>query len=253
VRAPRYYRTKRALGALVRLAGRVPGLAAWSERRRVRLRSYGFTDNAGYYAQWGQDQFVDQIVFREQRGGTFVDIGANDGVALSNTYFLETVRGWTGLCVEPQPTVFAALRAARRCDCVEGCAATSDGEAAFTIVDGVSNVLSGRPDVFPDGHAARIAESVRVEGGLVRSIIVRCYEVNALIRRHGLTSVDFLSIDTEGGEAELLAAIDLDRFRVRAIAIENNYADRRIERALDARGYDFAAWMGSDEIYVRRS
>src|SRR5581483_1362433 len=112
-------------------------------------------------------------------------------------------------------------------------------------------MLSGRADRFPEGHERRIAESIRDHGGRMQSIAVPCFEINALIRRHGITTVDLLSIDTEGGEADLIAAVELDSFRVRAIAIENNYDDRRIEDSLAARGFEFAAWMGSDEIYVR--
>ena len=247
MKTPRYYRTKRALAALAGVLGHLPGARAWSDRTRRRLRLYSFADVTGYASQWGQDMFVDQCVFGERRGGTFVDIGANDGLACSNTYFFETTRGWSGLCVEPQPSMFAELQRRRRCVCVEGCAGTSDGDVPFTLVEGDSNLLSGRPDIFPEGHERRIADTTHT------SISVKCYEINALIRRHGITSIDFLSIDTEGGEDALVAAMDLDAFNVRAIAIENNYNDRRIEAALDARGYDFVAWMGSDEIYVRRA
>lgn len=249
---PRYYRTKRALQTLARAARFVPGAVSWSRRAARRLRLYSFDDSAGYFSQWGQDKFLDQCVFGEKRGGTFVDIGANDGISCSNTYFFESARGWNGLCVEPQPNAFAELRRRRTCLCIEGCAGTEDGEVAFTLVEGVSNLLSGRPEVFPAGHEQRISESVRQDGGQIRSITVRSFEINSLIRRHGISSIDFLSIDTEGGEDELIAAIDLDAFHVRAIAIENNYADRRLEDSLAARGFDFVAWMGSDEIYVRR-
>jgi hypothetical protein len=55
-----------------------------------------------FFSHGGSDQ--DEIVlalFRGKRGGYFVDLAANDAVALSNTFALETDYGWNGLCIEP--------------------------------------------------------------------------------------------------------------------------------------------------------
>ena len=54
-----------------------------------------------YYSQIQQDFLLDTVVFHGLRNGTFVDVGANDGVSLSNTLTFERDRGWTGLCIEP--------------------------------------------------------------------------------------------------------------------------------------------------------
>ena len=72
-----------------------------------------------------------------------------------------------------------------------------------------------------------------------------------LLRAHGISHLDFLSLDTEGGELDLLKSLDLAGLGVRAITIENN--DRRpdIERYLTKAGYQLAAFMGCDEIYHR--
>jgi hypothetical protein len=55
--------------------------------------------------QAGQDYWVIGEVFNERRGGYFVDIGAHDGVELSNTFLLEKRYGWTSVCVEANPRV----------------------------------------------------------------------------------------------------------------------------------------------------
>ncbi len=67
-----------------------------------------------------------------------------------------------------------------------------------------------------------------------------------------MTRVDFLSLDTEGGELDLLKSLDLAKLGVRAITIENNFGVSDIERYLTARGYELAAFMGCDEIYRKR-
>lgn len=62
-----------------------------------------------YYSQYGQDEFLDQKVFKQKKNGFFVEVGVCDAIRLSNTYFLENVRNWTGLCIEPNPIQYAKL------------------------------------------------------------------------------------------------------------------------------------------------
>ncbi|HZS46365.1 MAG TPA: hypothetical protein VFC63_14920, partial [Blastocatellia bacterium] len=54
-------------------------------RRKAFRRDY--PEQTGYFSQAGQDKFLNEVVFKGERGGTFVDIGAGDGIMLSNTYF----------------------------------------------------------------------------------------------------------------------------------------------------------------------
>src|SRR5579859_1429704 len=72
--------------------------------------------DSAYVSQYGQDAIVDKLL-GHMTAGVFVDVGAYDGVTLSNTYFLETTRGWTGVCFEPNPATFEQLRAKRSCVC----------------------------------------------------------------------------------------------------------------------------------------
>src|SRR5207244_9762167 len=104
---------------------------------------------------------------------------------------------------------------------------------------------------FPPGHADRIREAIGAEGGRESVMEVRCHEVNKLLRAHRIHSVDFLSLDTEGGEYDLLRALDLRAFHAEAITVENNHHDRRIEHFLTRNGYQLVACMGCDEIYAQ--
>src|SRR5687767_14863567 len=98
-----------------------------------------------FFSQFNQDRFLETEVFKGKRGGVFVDIGANDGITLSNTYFFEKYRDWTGICIEPIPAVFEKLRANRKAICVNGCIAPSNGTAEFLWVSGAAEMLSGLP------------------------------------------------------------------------------------------------------------
>lgn len=75
--------------------------------------------------------------------GTFVDVGAHDGVTLSNSYALEVGLGWRGVCVEPLEEVFEALVQARACAAVRAAAFNSSGTVKFQRLSGKAEMLSG--------------------------------------------------------------------------------------------------------------
>ena len=66
------------------------------------------------------DLFVLETLGKE-RGGYFVEAGALDGVQASNTLLLEEDYGWTGICVEPDPQLYAELVENRTCICENAC------------------------------------------------------------------------------------------------------------------------------------
>ena len=74
-----------------------------------------------HYGQYKQDKYLDTL-FKKKSNGTFVDIGAHDGVTFSNSYFFEKERNWKGICVEPIPEIFSKLDETRNCIKINGAA-----------------------------------------------------------------------------------------------------------------------------------
>jgi hypothetical protein len=62
-----------------------------------------------YYSQYGQDKFLFENFFINKKEGFFLDIGAHDGVNGNNTFLFEKI-GWSGVCIEPIPSVFEKLK-----------------------------------------------------------------------------------------------------------------------------------------------
>ena len=85
-----------------------------------------------YRSQAGQDLWVFCEVFDGMRNGFFLNIGAHDGVELSNTYVLEKKYNWEGICIEANPESFEQLRRNRRVICVNAC--LDAGESFVTFV-----------------------------------------------------------------------------------------------------------------------
>jgi hypothetical protein len=72
-----------------------------------------------YESQYRQDRYIDYLLKRSS-GGIFLDIGAYDGITISNSYFFEKKRNWTGICIEPVPHLAEKLKLNRKC-VVENC------------------------------------------------------------------------------------------------------------------------------------
>ncbi|MDN3506587.1 MAG: FkbM family methyltransferase [Simkaniaceae bacterium] len=206
-----------------------------------------------YYSQCGQDSYVYETFFKGKTDGVFVDIGANDGVTYSNTLFFENDLGWTGICIEPLPEVFVQLERNRTCKCIEGCIGPNNTKAPFLHVQGPSEMLSGLVENYVPEHLQRIEEEIDLYGGGKEEILVDSYNLNGLLFAEGIDHVDFLSLDTEGGELQILQSIDFDQVQIDVITVENNYADPEFAAFMLSRGYRLYHTLMHDQIFVHRS
>lgn len=204
-----------------------------------------------YYSQHDQDKFVHETFFPEKKDGVFVEIGAYDGVAFSNTYFFERELGWTGLCIEPNPEPFAALQNNRKAHCIQGCIADRTGSVKFLQISGYASMLSGIKDKQHPKHLERIHKEVSQKGGATTEIEVPTFTLKDLASKYKIHRIDFLSIDTEGNEWDILSSIDFDAIDIDVITIENNYKDQRFKNHLQSKGYVFIQKLGCDELYKK--
>jgi FkbM family methyltransferase len=205
--------------------------------------------SVGYHSQHGQDKWVAETILPGRRG-VFVDVGAYDGLTLSNTLYLERELGWTGLAVEPNPVAYRKLVSTRRCRAENAAIGVTNGEVTFRLVTGYAEMLSGIADEYDDRHRARIESELSQHGGSHSEIRISSYRLADVLERHGVDQVDYLSIDVEGGEMGVLSSMDFNRVHVSVVGIENNYRDPRIPKFLAERGYVLHSIVG-DEFYVR--
>jgi len=206
-----------------------------------------------FQSQFGQDEFLDKKVFKEKTGGVFVDIGAHNGVELSNTYFFEKFRGWKGICIEPVPAIFEKLVQNRNSININGCIAANKGTFRFLEVSGYAEMLSGMLDQYSEKHLERIDREISKYGGSKKIIEVPGYNINELLQSHGLTQIDYCSIDTEGNEFEILKTIRFDQIRIEVFTVENNYGNNAIMDFMDSNGYELIKKMSCDEVYQLKS
>lgn len=209
----------------------------------------------GYYSQSGQDQFLAEKLFKGRVNGLFVDIGANDGITLSNTYYLEKNMGWTGLCFEPNPDAYVTLIENRTCTCIKSGVADFNGKAAFQRLrgSGVIPMFSGLIDKYDPHHIAMIEEALKLYGGEKETIEIECVRLKDILGDSNIQHVDYLSIDTEGSELDILETIDFEHTYYGVISAENNYDDGRIRKYMRSKNFKFIAYVGCDEFYINRA
>jgi len=207
---------------------------------------------ASYQSQHGQDKFIHENFFPEKKEGTFVEIGAYDGTTFSNTYFFEKELKWKGLCIEPNPQAFNRLKNARNAICVQGCISEKPGTVKFIQLSGYCEMLSGIQNKYDPEHVKRIDSELASHGGAKTEIEVAALTLNSLVLEHGIGRIDYLSIDTEGGEWDILNSIDFNALDIDVISVENNYGDQKIKQFLLSKGYAFIQKLDCDEIYKKK-
>lgn len=155
-----------------------------------------------------------------KRGGFFVEFGAADGKSLSNTWLLEKRFAWKGIIAEPTQSYEKRLRMNRSCSVDTRCVWSTSGELV-QFREARNRVLS-TIDRFSslDMHA-----EARQEGVTYPVATVSLEDL--LLEHHAPASPDFLSIDTEGSEYEILRAFDFNRWRFKLICCEHAYTAAR--------------------------
>jgi len=209
-----------------------------------------------FYSQCGQDEFLYRTFFKGKTDGTFIDIGAHDGVTYNNTYFFEKNLGWKGICIEPHPDVFNQLKNNRHCVCVEGCIYDKSATVKFLkVVSHIgehTNMLSGILENYDDRHLMRVQSEISEGKGACETIEVKCYKINDLLKQQGIKHIDYLSLDIEGGELDVLKSIDYDAYEIDVIDVENNYKTDEFEKFLTQKGFEKFKTLAWDDIYVRK-
>lgn len=181
-------------------------------------------------AQRLQDLLADFIM--DGRNGVFCEFGATDGVTYSNSYFLQYDRGWKGLLAEPGRAWHADLAANRPGALIDHrCVYAQSGQTIeFNEVE--AGELSGIASL----HSHDQFNKIRRQG---RRYMVETISLVDLLDEHGITSLDYLSVDTEGSELMILETFDFQRFRPALMTVEHNHteAKTKITALLERYGY----------------
>ncbi len=182
-------------------------------------------------SQLRQDLFVvSQMNFKKD--GYFVEFGATDGFNLSNTYLLEKEFSWNGILAEPAKLWHDELKKNRSAFVSTECVWSVSGESLVfkeTSIPELSGIAKyGNSDDLK--HLRREGQEYEVS-----TISLE----NLLIKYNAPTFIDYLSIDTEGSELEILEAFDFNKYKFGVITCEHNFSENqeKINLLLESHGY----------------
>ena len=195
--------------------------------------------------------------YKSKKNGYFVEIGAFDGIGLSNTYMLEKYYEWKGICVEPIPLEFNNLVKNRIALCYNKAVySVSNTKMTFAIkgfspcsglVESLDNSVTVDNVVHQRGIHHDLQEVIEVDTITFTDLLNDANAPNF---------IEYLSLDTEGSELTILKSLDFKKYTFGVIDIEHNYVEPRrtqIRDLLEKNNYSFVKENKFDDHYVHSS
>jgi FkbM family methyltransferase len=179
-----------------------------------------------FYSQDKQDEYLERNIFKGYKDGFYVDVGAHDGISINNTLYFEKYNNWTGINIEPIKSVFDKLLVNRPNSININCAVSNfDGETDFLCNHGYTEMISGIRDNFDKRHLQRLENENKKHGSFTELIKVKTLKLETIFEKQNISRVNYLSIDVEGAEYDVVNSINFDKVFIDVIGFENNYSD----------------------------
>jgi FkbM family methyltransferase len=235
-------RLRRVLFNAIRLER--PEIDALLHTDTLRFLAYAFSRRFSSKSQILQDLWV-CFETGERRGGFFVEFGATNGLVNSNTWLLEKHYGWRGILAEPNPVWHSDLAINRSVDIEHRCVSSESGRHLdFAATDKADPELSGLVEFADGDHFSGVrsaAEVIKVETISLMDMLAQ-YNAPDLI--------DYMSIDTEGSEFEILSNFDFSKYRIELLSVEQNRkTEQKLNSLLENNGFrrvfeEYSQWDG---------
>lgn len=204
-----------------------------------------------FYSQYGQDQYLETNIFKHHLNGFYVDVGAHDGLSLNNTLYFEKNNNWTGINIEPNKKVFDKLIINRPNNINLNCAVSNNnGQTDFFCNTGYTEMLSGIKDTFDSRHLTRLQNENKQMGSTTELIQVNTKKLETIFDENNISRVNYLSIDVEGAEFEVIKSINFDKVFIDVIGFENNYNDTSIPIVEYLQNKNFVIICVSHDIFM---
>ena len=183
------------------------------------------------------------------RGGYFVEVGAHDGIHHSNTLHLERELGWGGVLVEANPDLYQSLLKNRpEAHCLNVACGAMNGDDEFILGDAFGGLKRYMPSDWLEQHDFRGNPTITVP---VRTL-------DDIVRDVGIGFINYLSVDVEGAEYDILEQFFFGRYRKccpKLISVEFRYEGVLLERLrelLEPKGYVLDRVNAFDALFERR-
>lgn len=205
-------------------------------------------------AQWSQEDIFDKLWStsnNEYKKGIFIEIGAWDGVEISNTYYLEKVHDWSGILVEPIEQKAIESSHNRWTPVFNGCIWNRQGEVIFRHIKDYSEMLSGIEEEYHPIHRERVNNEIKQFNQKVEYNKIKCETINSLMSLYNIKHADLLSLDGQSAELEILKAYNVKQNPIKAILLDTNgYNKEELAHWFNSNGYELYWNSNKNDEYL---
>lgn len=189
------------------------------------------------------------------RPGIYIDVASNDPIYYSNTYFFDKCLRWRGICVEANDVYHESLYLKRSCHLVPTCVSSSFNQVVNFSFHGLQGGILDTNYKF--------INSTRFPAQETRS--KHCTTMSEIFSRYDYPVIDYMSLDIEGHELEILYSIPWEHVRINVISVETGPRIRTISSFLQHQGFrnlrinppppEMSSWlihyMRGESIFIR--
>lgn len=207
-----------------------------------------------YYSQYQEDIYLNENYFHNKQNGSYIELGALNGVLYSNTKFFQDQLNWYGILIEPHPYAFEILKEARPNN--------------FLFNDLISNIkdplqykyfvnnlaaVSGVETTLTTHHFKEYYNNEIHKHLLQDTMTIIPKSLTDIVKSTPIKHIDFLSLDVEGHEYEVLQSWDfsvpIDLILIEMLGIEP-VKEELCRKLLIENGYKFDAIFAHNEIFI---
>ncbi len=167
------------------------------------------------YSQVYQDLVV-LYYLESKKNGSFIEIGGGDGVIISNTYLLEKKYKWKGIICEPNSRLKSNIKLKRNSKHEE----RPITNKSYEKIKFHENVDPYQSSIFNDRNSSNTKTTKSIS-------------LNNLLDENKLSKVDYISIDTEGNEYDILSEFEFKKYDIKIFTIEHNYNKNKRKKILN--------------------
>lgn len=208
----------------------------------------------GHHSQSGQDRFIEELIIKGEvkiNNKVFLDIGCNEPIIHSNSYYFESSLGFRVIAVDAISEMKEKWKELRPNSKFICCAVGHQpGSVSFNVLD---------PTLDSSMFSSIEGVSKKTRSNLSESRIVRLDTITNILNSLDEKLIDILSIDIEGYELQALNGIDFSQIKVNLIIVENNndkllLGNDAIRKLLIDHGYEFKArFWNLDDLYIKKA
>jgi FkbM family methyltransferase len=209
-----------------------------------------------FYSQCGEDEFLNNNYFKNKREGTYIELGAMDGVLYSNTKYFEDNLAWNGVLIEPHPYNYFLLQKNRSNNnfLFNNLISCYEEEVLFKFFFENYSGVSGIENTLPKEHYDNFYH--KLEDPLA-AIVLKPTSLTSIIKRTDIKHFDLLSLDVEGHEYEVLLSWDfsipIDIIMIETLGESQCEKEELCRKLLVKNDYVFDAKYKHNEIFILKS